>query len=103
MKKKNNKIAQSTKLTLLSFFILILLGGFLLNLPISNAPGMSHDFLNSLFTSCASVCVAGLSTVVAGEQYTLFRKDSNAYINSNRSFGFYIYCIFVLFIDQKEA
>ena len=71
---KEKKIAQTTKITLVSFFLLIVVGGFLLNLPISNNPGMPHDILNSLFTATASVCVAGLSTVVAAEQYTLFGK-----------------------------
>ncbi len=67
-----NKMAQTTKITLLSFFVLVLVGGFLLNLPISNA--RPHDFLNSIFTSTASICVAGLSTVTVAEQYTLIGK-----------------------------
>ncbi len=71
---KGRKMAQTTKLTILSFLGLILIGGILLNLPIANMPGKPHDFLNSIFTATASVCVAGLSTVVAGEQYTLFGK-----------------------------
>jgi len=67
-----NKVAQTTKITLISFFILVLLGGILLNLPISNLK--PHNLLNSIFTSTASVCVAGLSTVTAAEQYTPFGK-----------------------------
>jgi len=69
---QKKKVAQTTKITIIGFFILILLGGVLLNLPICNAK--ETTFLDSVFTSAASVCVAGLSTVTAGEQYTLLGK-----------------------------
>lgn len=69
---QKRKVAQTTKITILGFMLLILLGGILLNLPISNTGDTT--FLDSLFTSAASVCVAGLSTVTASEQYTLFGK-----------------------------
>lgn len=65
---KKRKIAQTTKITIFGFLALIFLGGILLNLPICNAK--ETTFLDSVFTSAASVCVAGLSTVTAGEQYT---------------------------------
>ena len=67
---KKRKIAQTTKITILGFMALIFVGGILLNLPICNTKATT--FLDSLFTSAASVCVAGLSTVTAGEQYTFF-------------------------------
>ena len=69
---EKRKVAQTTKITILSFMALIVLGGFLLNLPICNAK--ETTFLDSIFTSAASVCVAGLSTVTAAEQYTLIGK-----------------------------
>lgn len=71
IKTHKKKVAQTTKITIIGFFILILLGGFLLNLPICNTK--ETTFLDSVFTSAASVCVAGLSTVTAGEQYTFLR------------------------------
>ena len=69
---QKRKVAQTTKITIFGFMTLILLGGILLNLPISNT--QDTTFLDSLFTSAASVCVAGLSTVTAAEQYTLIGK-----------------------------
>ena len=69
---QKRKVAQTTKITIFGFMLLILLGGVLLNLPISNIKDTT--FLDSLFTSAASVCVAGLSTVTAAEQYTVFGK-----------------------------
>ncbi len=99
---KEKKIAQTTKITLISFFILIVIGGVLLNLPISNNPGMSHDFLNSLFMSAASVCVAGLSTVVAGEQYTLFGKIVMLILIQIGALGFiFIISTFILFTKKS--
>lgn len=69
---QKRKVAQTTKITIFGFMLLILLGGVLLNLPVSNM--RETTFLDSLFTSAASVCVAGLSTVTAAEQYTIFGK-----------------------------
>jgi len=69
---QKRKVAQTTKITIIGFLTLILLGGVLLNLPISNT--QETTFLDSIFTSTASVCVAGLSTVTAAEQYTTFGK-----------------------------
>lgn len=69
---QKRKVAQTTKITIFGFLLLILFGGFLLNLPICNAE--ETTFLDSLFTSTASVCVAGLSTVTAATQYTLLGK-----------------------------
>lgn len=65
---QKKKVAQTTKITIVGFLLLVLLGGILLNLPICNAK--ETTFLDSIFTSAASVCVAGLSTVTAAEQYT---------------------------------
>lgn len=100
IKIQKKKVAQTTKITIIGFLILILLGGFLLNLPICNVK--ETTFLDSVFTSAASVCVAGLSTVTAGEQYTLVRKNNYARLDS--SWGIRIYCINVIgvFIIKKK-
>jgi len=47
----------------LSFFAAILLGTFLLVLPISSAQGTWTPFVDALFTSTTSVCVTGLVVV----------------------------------------
>lgn len=55
----------------LSFASVILIGAFLLSLPISNKiEGTS--FLDHLFTSTSAVCVTGLTTIVVVDQYTVF-------------------------------
>ena len=99
---KEKKMAKTTKLVMISFLMLILIGGFLLNLPISNMPGKPHDLLNSIFTATASVCVAGLSTVVAGEQYTLFGKIIMLILIQIGALGFiFIMSSIVLLVKKK--
>ena len=99
---KEKKIAQTTKLVLLSFLGLIIIGGVLLNLPISNMPGKPHDLLNSFFTATASVCVAGLSTVVAGEQYTLFGKIIMLILIQIGALGFIFVISAIMFITKRK-
>ena len=99
---KEKKMAQTTKIVIISFILLIIVGGLLLNLPISNMPGKPHDLLNSIFTATASVCVAGLSTVVAAEQYTLFGKIVMLVLIQIGARGFiFVMSTFVLLIKRK--
>ncbi|SHE83067.1 TrkH family potassium uptake protein [Clostridium fallax] len=56
----------------LGFFIVILIGGILLTLPISSKSGESTNFLDSLFTATTSVCVTGLITVDTGTHWSYF-------------------------------
>ena len=55
-----------------SFFLLILAGTLLLNLPLSSRTGHSAGFLNALFTSASAVCVTGLSVVSTQAHWSLF-------------------------------
>lgn len=51
------------RIVIRSFALTILVGTFLLALPISNASGQWMDPLSALFTSTSAVCVTGLSVV----------------------------------------
>ena len=55
----------------LSFALVILVGTFLLSLPISNKI-VGTPILDHLFTIVSAVCVTGLATVVLANQYTQF-------------------------------
>ncbi len=60
-------------LILLSFAITILLGGFLLWLPISLEAGAKPiSFLDAVFTATSAVCVTGLNVIDPGTQFSLF-------------------------------
>lgn len=99
---KGKKMAQTTKLTLFSFLGLVIIGGLLLNLPIANQPGQPYTIIDSFFTAVASVCVAGLSTVTAATQYTLFGKIVMLILIQIGALGFiFIMSGFILMTKRK--
>lgn len=69
--KKRIRLSPSTKI-ILGFLGIILLGAFLLSLPISNNNGLWFNFFDSLFTSTSAVCVTGLTVVDIATQFNLF-------------------------------
>lgn len=72
-KKSQRRLKFNTVQTVsLGFFGVILIGGILLSLPISNQKPI--DFIDALFTSVSGVCVTGLVTIVPAEQFTMFGK-----------------------------
>ena len=60
------------KYILLGFAVLILVGAFLLCLPISNVNGQWLSFVDALFSATTSVCVTGLMTIDIATELTLF-------------------------------
>lgn len=58
LKRKQNK--SPFRMIILGFLLVILLGSFLLMLPISSQEGQITPFLEALFTSTSAVCVTGL-------------------------------------------
>ena len=75
MLKKLLSIINSIKpaqVMVIGFGALILLGGFMLNLPIASKNGESIGFLNALFTSTSAVCVTGLVVVDTGTYWSEF-------------------------------
>lgn len=61
-------------LILLSFVILLLVGAFLLMLPISLQSGQFGNFLDSLFTATSALCVTGLVVNDVNTTYTILGK-----------------------------
>ena len=57
---------------ILGFILLILLGTFLLSLPIANKNGDWLNGVDAFFTSTSAVCVTGLIVVDTAVQFTLF-------------------------------
>lgn len=56
----------------IGFFSLIIIGSFLLNLPMATKTGESVGYIDALFTSSSAVCVTGLVVVNTGEFWSLF-------------------------------
>ncbi|NCB40434.1 MAG: Trk family potassium uptake protein [Erysipelotrichia bacterium] len=61
-----------SRLVLSSFFGVIILGTFILVLPISVAPGHEPSLLTALFTSTSAVCVTGLIVVDTPVYFSTF-------------------------------
>lgn len=70
-REKFYKKLKTTRILAISFAFVILTGGILLNLPISNT-NPSIPFIDHLFMSVSAVCVTGLVTVVVVDNYTVF-------------------------------
>lgn len=56
----------------LSFLALIVIGAFLLWLPISSATGRSLDPVSAIFTATSATCVTGLTVINIGTDLSLF-------------------------------
>jgi trk system potassium uptake protein TrkH len=56
----------------LGFLTVILLGAFILFLPISYNEGINVAFIDALFTSTSAVCVTGLTVVDTADTYNVF-------------------------------
>lgn len=70
-KKTNNILHDPSRILVLSFLAIILLGAVVLSLPVS-ADEEKVSFIDALFTSTSAVCVTGLSTIDVGKELSLF-------------------------------
>lgn len=57
---------------ILSFVIVILIGSFLLSLPIASKDGHWFSYIDALFTSTSAVCVTGLIVVDTAVHFSIF-------------------------------
>lgn len=69
-----NKRFSPPKVITAGFLVIILVGAFLLMLPISSAARQGTSFLSALFTSTSAVCVTGLVVVDTGTYWSGFGK-----------------------------
>ncbi|MBQ4557796.1 MAG: Trk family potassium uptake protein [Clostridia bacterium] len=70
---KRFKLSSSAKI-IIGFISLIILGSFLLCMPISNTDGKWLNYIDSIFTSTSAVCVTGLTVIDISTKFTLFGK-----------------------------
>lgn len=86
----------------LGFFMVILIGGILLSLPISSASGNATNFLDSLFTSTSAVCVTGLVTLDTGTHWNYIGKTIIIILIQIGGLGFMSFTtLFALLIKKK--
>lgn len=63
---------EPAKFIILTFLLIIIIGGLLLSLPISNKIGKFTNPINAFFTATSATCVTGLIVVDTGTHYSLF-------------------------------
>lgn len=61
---------KDTQIIMLGFFITILIGAFLLMLPLSSASGQWTGFIDAFFTSTSAVCITGLAVLPTAEHWS---------------------------------
>lgn len=71
-RKKN--ITNPTRMIILGFLLVILIGTILLNLPIASENGRSIGILDAFFTATSATCVTGLVVVNTMEHWSVFGK-----------------------------
>lgn len=64
----------TTQIILLSFIAVIIIGSFILYLPISVKNGQRVSYIDALFTATTSTCVTGLVTVPTYSTWSIFGK-----------------------------
>ena len=62
------------RLISLGFLLVILIGSFLLMLPISIRDGTTVSYIDALFTSTSAVCVTGLIAIDTADHFTTFGR-----------------------------
>ena len=92
----------SMRMIPLSFLFAILIGAFLLMLPISSADGTWTDFVTALFTATTSVCVTGLTVVDTYSYWSLFGHVIILLLIQVGGFGIITVISMIMLITQKK-
>ncbi|WP_412762566.1 TrkH family potassium uptake protein [Priestia megaterium] len=72
LRKKRTFFLDPPKVLVTGFALIILLGAFLLTLPVATKDGGGLSWINALFTSTSATCVTGLVVVDTGTTFTMF-------------------------------
>ncbi len=96
------KQMKPTQILVLGFFSIILLGTFILMLPISSAAGNWTSFIDAFFTATSAVCVTGLVVVDTGTYWSYFGKTIILLLIQVGGLGFMTMTISVaIFLGKK--
>lgn len=91
-----------TRIVVLSFGVIILVGTLLLMLPISSRDGQSAGLLTALFTSTSATCVTGLILVDTWLNWTLFGQVVILLMIQLGGLGFMtVMTLFFLALDRR--
>lgn len=91
----------SSRIILLGFACLIVVGSILLALPIASA-GANISWLNALFTSTSAVCVTGLAVVDTGTDFSLFGQVVIMILIQIGGLGFMTFGVLIAVVMGKK-
>ncbi|MFK4391117.1 Trk family potassium uptake protein [Bacillus sp. AFS026049] len=100
--KKAKEFLDPPKILVMGFAALILIGSYLLTLPISTEDGNGLSFLNALFTSTSATCVTGLVVVDTGTTFTKFGELVILSLIQVGGLGFMTFATFFFFLLGKR-
>lgn len=86
----------------IGFASVILLGAFILMLPVSSALGKSTSFLTALFTSTSATCVTGLVVVDTGTYWSTFGQVTIMILIQIGGLGFMSFATIVALLVRKR-
>jgi trk/ktr system potassium uptake protein len=81
----------------------ILVGGFILSLPVASAAGQWTPILDALFTSTSAVCVTGLVVVDTGTYWSMFGQVVILLLIQLGGFGFMTSSTLLLLLLRRQA
>ncbi|MHC0039527.1 TrkH family potassium uptake protein [Pseudoneobacillus sp. C159] len=100
--KKGKIYLDPPKVLVLGFAVLILIGAFLLTLPIATVDGDGLSFLNALFTATSATCVTGLVVVDTGTTFTKFGQLTILSLIQIGGLGFMTFATFFFMLLGKK-
>ncbi|PLT33783.1 TrkH family potassium uptake protein [Bacillus sp. V5-8f] len=100
--KKITEHLDPPKILVLGFAALILIGAFLLTLPIATHDGKGLSFLNALFTATSATCVTGLVVVDTADTFTTFGELVILALIQIGGLGFMTFATFFFFLLGKR-
>ena len=92
-----------TQLIALTFLGIILLGSFLLCLPMASRDGVSCGFLPALFTATSATCVTGLSLFDTYTQWSGFGQAVILLMIQIGGLGFMSAAAVIVFVKKKKS
>lgn len=92
-----------SKILVMGFAILILVGAFLLTFPVATADGKGLPFLDALFTATSATCVTGLVVVDTEEAFSLFGELVILSLIQIGGLGFMTFATFLFTLLGKKS
>ncbi len=99
---QKKKRLNPSQVLLLGFVVIILIGTFLLMLPVASATGQSVGFLDALFMATSAACVTGLAVVDIGSTFSRFGQVVILTLIQIGGLGFMTFAVLIFLILGRK-